>query len=350
MPVAKRGYWAGVLLAVSLAIAQTGARRLPGPIIAGEGELFGGPFAVNVGPHSATVGWVTGNTKTPRAGKVTFNNLQPGTRYCYDFQADGKTIEGSFKTPPTGPAPFQFVVYGDTQSGHRVHRRIVDAILITKPDFLIHTGDLVDNGKKTSQWKKFFEIERALLRSAAFFPAAGNHERNSPLFFEFLQTVPYYSFDWGSAHFTILQTDFENIPDPGFWQRQLEWLEKDLAANQNADLRFVAFHRPPYSAKKNRGINPNTVKFVPLFEKYNVTAVFSGHDHAYEHFLSNGIHYFVSGGGGGPLYDVDAPLPGITLMLEKTAHFLKVSVDGKRALLEAVTPGGRIIDHVELRG
>ncbi len=360
----KRACCAGILIALSLAaIAQTGTRKLPGPIVARQGELIGGPYAVNVGPKTATVAWVMKTTregivpptdpkvmkKATRADKITFKGLQPGATYSYDFQVNGRMIEGSFKTPPVGPAPFHFVVYGDTRSRHEVHQRVVDAIVKAAPDFVIHTGDLVATGDDTALWSRFFSIERELLGRSVFFPAVGNHEHNSTQYFMFLQAKPYYSFDWGSAHFTILDTDFGNIPDKAkFWQEQYEWLENDLAKNQRADLRFVVFHHPPYSAIKKRGINEDTVKFVPLFEKYKVHAVFSGHDHAYEHFLQNGVHYIVTGGGGAPLYDVDSPLPGITQKLEKVEHFVDIKVDGKRAAIEALALDGRRIDYVEL--
>jgi hypothetical protein len=76
--------------------------------------------------------------------------------------------------------------------------------------------------------------------------------------------------------------------------------------------------------------------------------VFSGHDHAYEHFFQNGVHYIVTGGGGAPLYDVDAPPAGITQKLEKVEHFVNVNVQGKRAAIEALALDGRRIDFVEL--
>lgn len=285
-----------------------------------------------------------------RTGSTTFNGLQPGTTYAYEFQANGQTIEGSFKTAPVGHAAFRFVVYGDTRSRHEMHQRVADAIVKDAPDFVIHTGDLVASGNDTGLWSKFFSIEHDLLRHAAFFPVIGNHEHNSAQYFTFLHAKPYYSFDWGSAHFTILDTDFSSIPDKAnFWREQFKWLERDLARNQRADLRFVIFHHPPYSAIKKRGINEDTVKFVPLFEKYKVQAVFSGHDHAYQRFLQNGVQYIVTGGGGAPLYDVDAPMPGITQKLEKVEHFVDIKVEGKRAAIEALALDGRRIDYVELK-
>jgi len=47
-----------------------------------------------------------------------------------------------------------------------------------------------------------------------------------------------------------------------------------------------------------------------MLEKYHVSGAFFGDDHNYQHYLKNGIHYVVTGGGGAPVYDVDKPAEG----------------------------------------
>ena len=61
-------------------------------------------------------------------------------------------------------------------------------------------------------------------------------------------------------------------------------------------------HHPPFSISLHGGSRDLRERWAPLFEKYQVTAVFSGHDHVYERAEHEGIRYFVSGGGGAPLY------------------------------------------------
>ncbi len=339
------------------------------PADGSEEKLVGGPFVVHAGPRAATVVWVTqaGEARlgtdpkelreaspSLRVHKAGFTNLKPGQKYYYDVlgRDEGK---GSFKTAPTGPASFQFVVYGDTRTRHALHQRIVDAVVKVEPDFVLHTGDLVADGTNTSQWPVFFQIERELLRKTVFFPALGNHERNSRHFYEFFDiTTPYYSFDWGSAHFTILNSDLGNAAESEqakerFWAEQLRWLEEDLTAHRKADFRFVAMHHPPFTAVKRRqGPNPHLTAMVPLFEQYRVAAVFLGHDHNYQHHLKNGVRYIVTGGGGAPLYPVDAPIEGITQKVESTEHYVRVCIEGDRAVMEAVALDGHLIDRIEL--
>jgi acid phosphatase type 7 len=346
------------------AIVFSGAAQQGGPTI------VGGPYTVGAGQRSATVMWVleTGRASIGglpgrfdrtvpvlRAEKAVFTGLQPGKTYYYQaFPSEGGT--GSFKTAPVGDARFEFVVYGDTRTRHEVHRRVIEGILkYSNPDFLVHTGDLVEDGADSSLWPVFFDIERELLRKAPIFPTGGNHEHNASDYFELMSAKPYYSFDWGRAHFAVIDSDVANagageFERDKFWSEQTAWLEDDLGNSQSAALRFVVAHHPPMSAVRSRqGTNPQMTALEPMFEKYKVTAGLFGHDHNYQHYLLRGVHYFISGGGGAPLYDVDLPPPGITKKVESTENFLRVRVAGDQAELEALKPDGEKIDAAELR-
>ena len=333
-------------------------------------KLVGGPYVIKVGPRSATVAWIVQTdgvalgtspdklqTIAPvlRAEKASYTGLRPGATYYYDVMGheEGK---GRFKTAPIDQAPFEFVVYGDTRTRHDVHQRVVNAIVgNAHPDFVLHTGDLVADGVDSSQWPIFFGIEKELLRNAAFFPSLGNHERNDPQYYEFFDVkTPYYSFNWGTSHFIVLNSDIGNsaaspAAREAFWAEQVRWLEEDLANSQKADFRFVVAHHPPITAVRRRqGGNPEMTALMPLFERYKLTAGFFGHDHNYQHHLKNGVHYVVTGGGGAPLYDVDVPSPGITQKVESIEHFVQVKVAGPKGRIEAHAIDGRLLDAIDL--
>jgi hypothetical protein len=347
---------------------------------AAEQKVVGGPVAVNVTARTATIVWVvqtdeltlrppTGEAKKSpslRVEKTTLTGLQPNTRY--EYTAGGVT--GGFKTAPAPPranpattesavpTPFRFVVFGDTRTRHDMHRRVMQAVVAHGiPDFVVHTGDLVADGNDSAMWPVFFDIERELLRQTAFFPSLGNHERNSKDYYEFFRVdTPYYSFNWGNAHFTVLNSDYGNaasskVARDTFWAEQRRWLEEDLADNQKADFRFVVAHHPPISAvTKRQEFNPHMVELVPILEKYAVTAGFFGHDHNYQHYLRNGLHYVITGGGGAPLYDVDKPDPKVTVKVVSTENFVTVWVDGKVAKVRAIALDGKTLDEFELGG
>ena len=76
------------------------------------------------------------------------------------------------------------VIYGDSRTGHKNHKRIVEAILKVKPRVVFHTGDLVNDGLDSKDWKIFNRITSELLTTAEFYPSMGNHENDSKLFFD----------------------------------------------------------------------------------------------------------------------------------------------------------------------
>jgi Calcineurin-like phosphoesterase len=92
----------------------------------------------------------------------------------------------------------------------------------------------------------------------------------------------------------------KNDPD-----RQLAWIESVLATSQ-ADWKIFVTHYPAYSSGNYA---PGTVtirdEFFPLFEKYGVDMLLTGHDHNMQHIttLNGATDYVISGGGGRRLYE-----------------------------------------------
>lgn len=333
-------------------------------------QVVGGPFVVNVSNRSAQVVWVVKSGEATltsegakarsapvlRSESVTFNGLRAATTYEYSIPGQ-ENLKGSFRTPPQAGDPFEFVVYGDTRTRDDVHRQVIQAVLqYAKPEFIVHTGDLVADGTDSSLWPTFFDIERQLLSKTAFFPSLGNHERNAHNYYELLQVPAYYSFNWGNAHFAVMDTDIGNFAGgeaqrQAEWKEQVEWLQEDLKKAQSSEFRFVAGHHPPMTAVSYRqGDNPHITALEPLLEQMHVTAAFFGHDHNYQHFLKNGVHYITAGGGGAPLYDVDKPPAGVTIKVAKIENFVRVQVEGKVAHVTATTPDGAKLESFDLEG
>ncbi len=350
-------------LAILLAFAAT---------LAAAEKIIGGPFTVNVTTRSATVVWIVQSDElilhppggvegrySPsfRVEKTTLASLQPGTKYDYELPGF-PGVKGAFRTAAAANAPsYRFLVYGDTRTRHDVHRKVVEAILKDGvPEFAIQSGDLVENGEDNSLWPIYFDIEKNLLSQLAFFPVLGNHERNSRDFYEFFQAMtPYYSFNWGNAHFMVINSDIASsaVNKPArdaFWAEQTKWLEDELQASQSAEYRVVVAHHPPFSAVSNRqGSNPEMRALVPMFENYRVSIAFFGHDHTYQRNLQTGINYVISGGGGAPLYDVDKPDPATSQKAISVENFVKVSVEGKVMKVQAKGLDGKILDEFEVR-
>jgi 3',5'-cyclic AMP phosphodiesterase CpdA len=135
--------------------------------------------------------------------------------------------------------------------------------------------------------------------------------------------------------------------------RQTAWLERRLAAS-TATWKIAAFHHPPYTCGGHFGHQDVQERWVPLFERYGVQLVLSGHDHNYQRFARrNGVTYVVHGGGAAGLYPVRrCPASYPRRVRARAQHgFLYVTVGGKEPLLtgNVVDTRGRVTDRFRLQ-
>lgn len=238
------------------------------------------------------------------------------------------------------------VIYGDSRTNHQTHQKIVDEIIKLEPGVIFHTGDLVENGLNLAQWTTFNQIVSGLMEIAEFYPALGNHENNSPLYFDNF-TLPnnerWYSVEKDNLHFIVLDSN----SDCSISLEQYLWLENDLQ-NINENIKFVIaiFHHPPFSTgphtEDEKDLRQN---IIPLFEQYGIDIVFNGHDHDYERSLYNNTYYIVTGGGGAPLHDQSRTSPYSQLFI-KAYHFCKLSlINNTQLIIEVYDIDSNLIDQ-----
>ena len=262
-----------------------------------------------------------------REHQVDIRGLEPDTDYAYTVEVGDITTGGSFATAPENIlAPFRFVVYGDTRSGHDAHRDVIGAILEEGPlDFVVHTGDMISSGEIETQWYTFFDIEEELLRNTPLYPTVGNHEADDfelPFNYRYFLAPPtdtsgneaYYSFVYANTAFIVLDGHVNAVSRLfGLWydfdDEQRAWLMTVLERyddDPTIQHIFVVNHEPPYSSKPGRSGSHALRTLLPTFLSYGVDGVLAGHDHYLERGESpGGIRYFIIGGGGAPLYGVD---------------------------------------------
>jgi 3',5'-cyclic AMP phosphodiesterase CpdA len=240
-------------------------------------------------------------------------------------------------------------VYGDTRTGHEVHRRVAARILEQKPAVVFHTGDMVGKGSSAKDWQYFNEISSALRSSSEFFPVHGNHEDHAPFYYQNFNIDPeriWYSVDRFGVHFIVLDSESPLWEDT--YQRG--WLEKDIARTE-ARFIVVLLHRPIYATGPH-GSNDTKVlapMLAPLFRKHGVSAVFSGHDHLYERSEADGIAYVVTGGGGAPLYKKPKTSSPYSKVFLPKHHFVSVSVKAEGLLCEVFDDGGALLDSFTVK-
>ena len=291
--------------------------------------------------------------------QVMLSGLKSQTRYYYQvLTGDKKSEIHSFSTAVEKDSPFSFVAYGDNKNGPFNHAKVANLALTKEPNFAIHNGDLVNRGGVYVQWEKlFFNPIAHLISHVPLYTVIGNHEDMSDNYFNFFcppcDTLAYYSIDYGNAHVIILNTEEEALIDA---PNQVKWLIDDLESNQDATWKFVVFHVPPFTSGGNyysRFRLEVKELLVPIFQKYGVDMVLSGHDHHYERSFPIGsesgnsaITYIVCGNGGTPMrYNY----PRVwTLYSERVHGFTKINIDGTKMHFQSISIDDRVIDEFTL--
>ena len=131
----------------------------------------------------------------------------------------------------------------------------------------------------------------------------GNHDvrvqRGRYQFATLSMPGPYYRRKLGDVELFVLDSNNVNAA-------QTSWLERALASS-NVLWKVAVLHHPAFTCGSYHS-HPNVVRrWVPLFERYGVRIVLSGHDHNYQRFVPRrGVTYVVHGGGAGAFYPITA--------------------------------------------
>ncbi len=234
--------------------------------------------------------------------RVSLENLEPDTRYVYRVGNDECRSEWfQFKTAQKEDNPFSFIFISDVQHGlDSQYPRVIREAAFTAPQasFYLFTGDLT-NSATDNEFKAFFQAGGWLLASKPVAAIPDNHEyrensqgtRNAELagfwgnMFAFPNNSPRELNEMGSYYFDYQNTRFIMINNKDFLKKDqtesyLKWLEQLFRENTKKWL-IVAQHQPvvPIAAHRNKGAFYDLV--FPLYEKYGVDLVLTGHDHGY---------------------------------------------------------------------
>ena len=88
---------------------------------------------------------------------------------------------------------------------------------------------------------------------------------------------------------------------------------------------------------------------LPVFKRYGVQAVFSGHDHDYERSIpTNGVHCFVAGGGGSVIMYSIQERDYLCAHFWRNHHVLKVRITGDVLRMEAFDEFGQLFDRATI--
>jgi len=246
---------------------------------------------------------------------------------------------------------FRFIVFGDSRDFYEgVNKPVFEQILKTikgfalQPAFFLFSGDMANehsssyeaNKKALEEWKEIVEKYYPINK---FYNCIGNHERNEEAFNDVFNYLPdkqlegygrtVYYIDYGNSRFIILNSNRENknyyqyVPDEGsiknegyvIEEKQRNWLEDKLKSSDKK-YNFVMFHVPAFPVSHHFGdsLDQDPIErylLWEIFDKYNVTAVFNGHEHIYSSRVincafnttfKNDILQIITGGAGANIY------------------------------------------------
>lgn len=291
----------------------------------------------------------------------TLGPLLAGRTYRYQVTLDGDQRRGELRAPPAvGSGELLVYAVGDTRSVWGVHEQVIGALLADRRTLasidqaiVLHAGDWVEYGDVEGYWDAnvFGPGNQNFQTLLAWMPVLGirgNHEYKPSLFEKYLRYAyassaeheTHYAFDYGPVHVAAL----DYLTDYAAPSGQYEWLRDDLEQAQ-APVKIVLMHASP---RPTGGPHPADAiaaqDLVPLFERFGVDIVISGHNHYYARSEVGGITYVTTGGAGEELYDSVGDPEVATLDLSH--HFVRLQINDMTVALTAIRVDGTIIESL----
>lgn len=337
-------------------------------VVAWQTELLPGEFAVSYGvskaygssanvvrservigppdkvknPHDLQILADTGVVDHRYNYRAELSGLKLGRRYYYRVSGNGQVLAEGYATArkPRGSS-IRFAAFGDNSFGDIGDKAIAYQAYISKPDFVMNTGDNVyESGLDNEYARYFFPVYNAdlagprvgapLLRSVPFYTVIANHDvhgktdsglpaadfnaNRDSLGYYTAMSLPLngpavtpsptpvvgddpkvmsqfhdcagdrfpvmanYSFDYGDAHFLCL--DSNDYVDPTNSGLQA-WIEADLSGT-DAIWKFVVYHHPAFNVGEEHYTEQHMRALTPLFQKHGVDIALHGHEHTYQ--------------------------------------------------------------------
>ena len=305
-------------------------------------------------------------------------NLKPESLYNFRIiSGENATDWQNLRT--AGDGAFQMLIFSDSQCEHyEVWKKTAEIAAENYPDAEIFAvnGDLVDNGEAAYQWRAFFNSANKLL-DKIFAPVMGNHECYGVDWFNALPTgyleqfeLPangskkfngyFYSFDYGAAHFFMLNTQFAELDalNSGLHDAQEYFLRRD-AANSNRVWKIVFMHKDIYDYAQDK-FNDIAERFLDLFDELEIDLVFTGHLHTYRNRgrlfarkkSSRGTIYILCGRSGDQKYvEPNSEIDEVTYknLRKEPESFIALNISAREINLTAKTVDGEILDEFTIR-
>ncbi len=247
---------------------------------------------------------------------------------------------------PNKKESVHFAVFGDMGTGELPQKQLADLMWQTRQvfpfDAVLMTGDNLYGSESPRDYERKFSqpYQQLLAAGVKFYASLGNHDNSNQRFFKDfnMKGKEYYTFKKGNVRFFALNSNYMDQP-------QLSWLEEELKKS-GSEWKICFFHHPPYSSGKQHGSDKELRKVVePLFLKYGVSVVFTGHEHFYERIKpQQGISYFVTGAGGKLRPGDVRPSNFTEKAFDQDQHFMLIEVIEDQLHFQVIARTGKTID------
>jgi hypothetical protein len=260
--------------------------------------------------------------------EILISGLNPSTEYHYKVTASKNsnsedstsTSDSTFKTQLELGNDFSFVIMSDNQ-GHNFSDSVTQ-IQALAPDIIITAGDNVKGtnlstgsvSEYSNAWQtEMFDYLQNLTDHIPLFTTLGNHDdalkgnyNDAITAYQQEVSMPtstsggekYYSFDYGDAHFTILNGTYNGGGSGGtIDSTQLTWLQNDLQSTSKK-WKFVICHYLIYGVDNTAMTSTwrlsNYTDVATVLKNNGVTAWFDGHRHVYNRYVKDGVFYITN--------------------------------------------------------
>jgi len=251
--------------------------------------------------------------------------------------------------PPAEPPLLRVAVAGDIGEGEVEAWDTAAAMLRAGDDdpydVLLLLGDNVypDGDPARLPDTVFRPFGDVLDAGARLLAIVGNHDAAGGRSLEQIRALGMPDLWWSESIGDVLFVglDSNKVGDPA----QAAWLEETLR-NATEPWKIVAIHESPYSAGYQGSNLDVRERFAPLFERYGVQLVLSGHDHDFQRSRAiDGVTFLVSGAGGRTRGTGEEDF---TAASWSVLHFMDLGVYEDRLVLRAITQDGRVFDEATI--
>jgi PKD repeat protein len=215
--------------------------------------------------------------------------------------------------PPPDPDASTIVGAGDIATCSSTRDEATAALIDGIPGTVVTLGDNVYPNGTAAEFTDCYEPSWGRFKARTR-PSVGNSDygtSGASGYFGYFgaaagdATRGYYSYDLGSWHVIVLNSNCAEVGGCGTGSAQEQWLRADLAASANA-CTLAYWHHPRWSSAG--GATGSVGAFWDALYEHGVEVVLNGHAHVYERFApqtpagvrdpSGGIRQFTVGTGG----------------------------------------------------